>query len=79
MHKASIIGVAIVLSFSFVTSPMLISSARAEDKVIEGKDAMKGTDKSLTETTGKLKSDAGLTKDAAKALDLERPGKAQTT
>jgi hypothetical protein len=54
---------------------MLISSAWAEDKVIEGKDAMKGTGKSLTETTGKLKSDAGQTKDAAKAFDLEKTKK----
>jgi hypothetical protein len=75
MHKASIIGIAIVVGFSVVTSSMLITSAWAEDKVTEGKDATKGSGKSLMETTEKLKSDAGQTKDAAKALDLEKTKK----
>ena len=75
MRTALIIGGAILLSVSIVTSPILMSSAWAEDEMMEGKDAMKGTGKSLTETTGKLKSDAGQTKDAAKALDLEKTKK----
>ena len=75
MQKGSIIAVAIVISFSVIISPVFMSSASAEDKVIDGKDAMNGTGKSLTEAAGQLRSDANQTKEAAKALDLEKTKK----
>jgi len=49
-----------------------VSSAYAEGLISEGKEAIKGPGKSLTEATGKLKTDAGKTKDDAKKLDIDK-------
>ena len=51
-------------------------AAKGTGKTLEGaasdtKEAAKGTGKSLTEKVGKVKTDAGKTKDSAKALDLQ--------
>ena len=50
-------------------------AVKGTGKSLEGaasntKEAVKGTGKSLRETAGKVKTDAGKTKDSAKALDL---------
>ena len=52
------------------------AAAKETGKSLEGmasdtKEAAKGTGKSLTEKVGKVKTDAGKTKDSAKALDLQ--------
>ncbi len=75
MHTSLIVAVAVSVGLGASSVPSLMSSAQAEDKVLEGKEAMKGTGNSMTEATGKLKADANKTKDSAKALDLEKTKK----
>jgi len=70
-----IVAIAVSVGLGASSVPSLMSSAQAEDKVLEGKEAMKGTGNSMTEATGKLKADANKTKDSAKALDIEKTKK----
>ena len=75
MRTSLIVAMAISIGLSAHTVPAFLSSAHAENPVSDSKDAMKSTSKSLTDVTGKLKTDAGQTKDSAKALDLEKTKK----
>lgn len=72
MKTSLLVAIAVAVGLGAQTVPALLPSAHAEGLVSEGKEAMKGTGKSLTEATGKLKTDAGKTKDDAKALDIEK-------
>ena len=75
MRTSLIVAMAISISLSAHIVPAFLSSAHAEGPVSDSKDAMKNTSKSLTDVTGKLKTDANQTKDSAKALDLEKTKK----
>ena len=74
MQTSLIVAVAIAVGLGASAVPSLLSSAHAEGMVSESKEAMKGAGTSLTDATGKLKTDATKTKDDAKALDLEKGG-----
>lgn len=75
MQTSLIVAVAIAVGLGASAVPSLLSSAHAEGMVSESKEAMKGAGTSLTDATGKLKTDATKTKDDAKALDLEKTKK----
>ena len=75
MQKSLIVAIAVSVALGAGSVPLLSSSTHAEGLATEGKEAMKGSSKSLTDATGKLKTDAGKTKDDAKALDLEKTKK----
>jgi len=72
MQKSLIIAVAVAVGLGASAVPALTSVAHAEGMMSEGKGAMQGTGKSLTETTGKLKTDASKTTEDAKALDIQK-------
>lgn len=75
MQKSLVIAVAIAIGLGASSLPSLPSSVHGAGMVSEGKEAMKNTGTSLTDATGKLKTDAAKTKDDAKALDLEKTKK----
>ena len=77
MRTSLIVAFAVSVGLGASSVPSFTSSAQAEDKVLGDKDTMKGTGKSLTDATGKLKADANKTKDDAKALDLEKTKKGE--
>jgi hypothetical protein len=72
MKTSLLVAVAVTVGLGASSVPALMPSAHAEGTVQESKQAPKGTGTSLTEATGKLKTDAMKTKDDAKALDLEK-------
>jgi len=75
IQTSSIVAIAVAVGLGASSVPSLLSSAHAVGMVSEGKEAMKGSGTSLTDTTGKLKTDVTKTKDDAKALDLEKTRK----
>lgn len=72
MHRSWLAIAAMVVWLATGGVPALMAPAQAEGMAAEGKDAMKGTGKSVTESAGKLKTDATKTAEDAKALDLEK-------
>ena len=72
MQKSLIIAIAVAAGLGAISVSSFLPSAHADGLVAEGKEAMKGTGKSLTEATGKLKTDASQTKEDVKKLDLEK-------
>jgi hypothetical protein len=72
MQKALIVALAVALGLGASSVSSYLALAHADGLVTEGKEAMRGTGKSLTEATGKLKTDATQTKEDAKKLDLEK-------
>ena len=72
MQKSLIVAIAVAAGLGASSVSSFLQSAHAEGLVAEGKEAMKGTSKSLTEATGKLKTDATQTKDDAKKLDIDK-------
>ena len=72
MKTSLLIAVAVIVGLGVSTVSTFAPSAHADGLVAEGKEAMKGTGKSLTEATGKLKTDASQTKEDVKKLDLEK-------
>lgn len=75
MRTSLFIAVAVAVGLGASSVPALMPSAHAEGTVPESKEAPKGTGSSLSDATGKLKTDAMKTKDDAKALDLEKTKK----
>lgn len=75
MQTSLIVAIAVAVGLGASSVAPLLSSAHAVGMVSEGKEAMKGSGTSLTDATGKLKTDATKTKDDAKALDLEKTKK----
>lgn len=72
MQKSVIVALAVALGLGASSVSSYLALAHADGLIIEGKEAMKGTGKSLTEATGKLKTDATQTKEDAKKLDLDK-------
>ena len=72
MQKSLIVAIAVAAGLGASSVSSFLPSALADGLVAEGKEAMKGTGKSLTEATGKLKTDASQTKEDVKKLDLEK-------
>ena len=72
MQKSLIVAIAVAAGLGAGSLSPFLPSAHADGLVAEGKEAMKGTGKSLTEATGKLKTDASQTKEDVKKLDLEK-------
>lgn len=72
IQTSPILAIAVAVGLGASSVHSLVSSAHAVGMVSEGKEAMKGSGTSLTDTTGKLKTDVTKTKDDARALDLER-------
>jgi opacity protein-like surface antigen len=72
MQKSLIVAIAAAVGLGASSIAALLPSAHADGLVVEGKEAMKGTGKSLTEATGKLKTDATQTKEDAKKLDIDK-------
>ena len=72
MQKSLIVAIAVAAGLGAGSVSSFPPSAPADGLVAEGKEAMKGTGKSLTEATGKLKTDASQTKEDVKKLDLEK-------
>ena len=72
MQKSLIVAIAVTAGLGASSVLSFLPSAHADGMVAEGKEAMKGTGKSLTEASGKLKTDATQTKEDAKKLDLEK-------
>ena len=72
MQKSLIVAIAVAAGLGAGSVSSFPPSAHADGLVAEGKEAMKGTGKSLTEATGKLKTDASQTKEDVKKLDLEK-------
>lgn len=72
MQKPLIVAIAVAAGLGAGAVSSSLPLAHADGLIAEGKEAMKGTGKSLTETTGKLKTDATQTKEDAKKLDLEK-------
>ncbi|MBX3121095.1 MAG: hypothetical protein R3B11_17615 [Nitrospira sp.] len=72
MQKALIVALAVTAGLGAGSVSSHLPLAHADGLIIEGKEAMKGTGKSLTEATGKLKTDATQTKEDAKKLDLDK-------
>jgi len=75
MHTSLIVAIAVVVGLSASPVPAFLSSAHADGPVLDSKEAMKSTNNSLTDATGKLKTDAAKTRDDAKALDLDKTKK----
>ncbi|MBS0170863.1 MAG: hypothetical protein JSR62_10960 [Nitrospira sp.] len=72
MQKSLIVAIAVAAGLGASSVSSYLSLAYADGLVAEGKEAMKGAGQSLTDATGKLKTDATQTKDDAKKLDLEK-------
>ncbi|MBX3121044.1 MAG: hypothetical protein KIT49_11965 [Nitrospira sp.] len=72
MQKSVIVALAVALGLGASSVSSYLALAHADGLITEGKEAMKGTGKSLTEATGKLKTDATQTKEDAKKLDLDK-------
>lgn len=72
MKTSLLVVIAVAAGLGASSIPSLFPSAHADGLVAEGKEAMKGAGKSLTEATGKLKTDASQTKEDAKKLDLDK-------
>ena len=72
MQKSLIVAIAVTAGLGASSVLSFLPSAHADGMVAVGKEAMKGTGKSLTEASGKLKTDATQTKEDAKKLDLEK-------
>ncbi len=72
MQKSVIVALTVAVSLGASAVSSLVPSAHADGLITEAKEAMKGTGKSLTEATGKLKTDATQTKEDAKKLDLDK-------
>ncbi len=72
MRTALIVAVAVAVWLGTSTKPTFVSTAQAEGMAVEGKDAAKGASKSVTEAAGKLKTDAGKTKEDVKAMDVQK-------
>ena len=72
MQKSLIVAISVAAGLGAGSVSPFLPSVHADGLVAEGKEAMKGTGKSLTEATGKLKTDASQTKEDVKKLDLEK-------
>ncbi|MBS0161813.1 MAG: hypothetical protein JSR64_04255 [Nitrospira sp.] len=72
MKKSFIVAIAVAAGLSAGSVSSVLPVAHADGLVAESKEAMKGTGTSLTEATGKLKTDATQTKEDAKKLDLDK-------
>lgn len=72
MQKSLIVAIAVAAGLGAGSVSSSLPLAYADGLVAEGKEAMKGAGQSLTDATGKLKTDATQTKDDAKKLDLEK-------
>ena len=75
MQASLLVAIAVAVGLGASSVPSLLSSAHAEGMATESKEAMKSSGTSLTDATGKLKTDATKTKDDAKALDFEKTKK----
>ncbi|MBA5872354.1 MAG: hypothetical protein GDA68_20495 [Nitrospira sp. CR2.1] len=72
MQKSLILPIAVAAGLGAGAVSSSLPLAHADSLVAEGKEAMTGTGKSLTETTGKLKTDATQTKEDTKKLDIDK-------